>query len=92
MKNKKIKSSDIRVVYAKYLGLLCLEIEFSDGKKVRNDFFNFIQNHPNPMIKKYSDESLFKSFHLNMGNVEWGDLDMIFPIEFLYNFNQLTTV
>lgn len=40
------------------------------------------------MISQYRDENLFKNFQINLGNIEWGDLDMIFTIDFLYNFNQ----
>ena len=79
---------EVKVNNAKHLGGLALEVEFSDGKKEVIDFYHFILYHPNPMISQYRDENLFKNFQINLGNIEWGDLDMIFTIDFLYNFNQ----
>lgn len=88
MERKNQNLTEVKVTKAKYLGGLALEVDFSDGKKEIIDFYHFIFNHPNPMIRRYRDENLFKNFQINLGNVEWGDLDMIFTIDFLYNFNQ----
>ena len=90
MEEKNHNLMGIKVIRAEYLGGLALEVEFSDGKKDIIDFYNFILNHPNPMINQYRDELLFKNFQINFGNIEWGDLEMIFTIDFLYNFNQKT--
>lgn len=88
MEEKNHNLMGIKVNRAKHLGGLAMEVEFSDGKKDIIDFYNFIFHHPNPMINQYRDEQLFKNFQINLGNIEWGDLDMIFTIDFLYNFNQ----
>jgi hypothetical protein len=87
MKNSESNKRNLHVLNARYLNNFKIEVEFSDGKLDKIDFREFIIHHPNSMIRKYQDESLFKQFHLTLGNIEWGDLDMIFSVEFLYNFN-----
>ena len=48
------------------------------------DFKSFLFNTLHPSIKKYSEESLFKSFNIVDGNLNWNDYDLIFPLADLY--------
>lgn len=47
----------------------------------------FIRSHPHPpQYNKYLDESEFRKFTIDDGNIVWGeDWDLIFPIEQLYS-------
>lgn len=76
------------ITNVKYLGNLKLEIYFNDGVKKIVDFNSFISSSKNPQINKYKDESLFKQFYLEHGDLIWNDYDLVFPVIDLYN-NQI---
>ncbi len=65
---------------AEYKGDYLISLRFSDGVERSIDFSNFLQNARNPMIKKYLDKELFKSFTIDYGDLIWNDYEMCFPI------------
>src|SRR5438045_913342 len=83
-KTGKSKGPYISVIDAKYIDGYRLQITFNDGKKRIVDFEDFLRKMPHPDIKKYLDLQNFKKFHIDYGDLMWGDFDMIFPIMTLY--------
>jgi hypothetical protein len=69
---------------AKNLGNYHILIAFNDGVEKFVDFSDFISKSQHPSIKKYLDETLFGTFKIIDGNLNWNDYDMIFPIADLY--------
>ena len=61
-----------------------LELTFSDGHVSSVDFEPFLRASLNPGTRRFLDEKRFKSFALTHGNLVWGDYEMCFPIEDLY--------
>lgn len=77
-KNLKIKS-------AKYIKNYELMITFQDGKEVNIDFYDFLKTSTNPQISEYLRLEKFKNFKIKDHDLQWGDFDLLFPIEDLYN-------
>ena len=74
----------LRVKQASYVPRYKVDIEFNDGKHRVVDFGPFLKKAQNPMFTKYRRVKEFKSFHLEHGDLMWGDFEMIFPIEDLH--------
>jgi hypothetical protein len=74
----------IELKSAKYIGDYAIRIMFSDGTNRLIDFKIFLESSLHPSIRKYLDESKFKSFNIVDGNLNWNDYDLIFPVEDLY--------
>ena len=75
----------IKVVDAVYLSDYCILITFSDNSQRTIDFQEFLEKNPHPQFNEYRDLKKFKSFHIERGNIVWGeDWDLIFPVEELY--------
>lgn len=74
----------IEIHEAKYLGEYKIQLTFSDGKVQEIDFGPFLKKARNPMTNKFLDKNLFKQFHLDHGDLVWGDFEMCFPIWDLY--------
>lgn len=72
------------IINAKNLGKYHIKIEFSDGKEKFVGFSTFLLKSQHQSIKKYLDHSLFNSFKIIDGNLNWNDYDMIFPLADLY--------
>ncbi len=70
----------ISINKAEYLGNHKISFTFSDGVERTIDFLPFLQAARNPMTKKYLDESLFKGYSLEYGDITWNDYEMCFPI------------
>ncbi len=70
----------ISINKAEYLGDFKISFTFSDGVERTIEFLPFLQEARNPMTKKYLDESLFKSYSLEYGDIIWNDYEMCFPI------------
>jgi Protein of unknown function (DUF2442) len=79
MKNK------ISVISAVHLESYTLLLEFNDGKKVKVNFEEFLFSRENAETKKYRNKKSFQKFHLEHGELMWGDYEMLFPIADLYN-------
>ncbi len=74
----------IVVVDARYTEGFCLLVSFSDGTSREVDFGLFVKRCKLPDVVKYAKPNAFKRFRLVNGNVMWGDYEMIFPVEQLY--------
>jgi hypothetical protein len=61
-----------------------VDIKFNDGTRRIVDFGPFLRSARNPMFTKYRRLKQFKSFHVQHGDLMWGDFEMIFPIDDLY--------
>ena len=75
---------EVNVVSATLAGGCRLRITFSDGHADTLDFGPFLRSSLNPDVRKYADPEAFRSFEINHGNLVWGDYEMCFPIESLY--------
>ncbi|MDR0830860.1 MAG: DUF2442 domain-containing protein [Prevotellaceae bacterium] len=70
-----------KVVNAKHIKNYMLDIQFSNGKKNKVNFRNFLKKSQHPSIRKYLDIDKFNNFEIKNGNVNWNNYDLIFPIE-----------
>lgn len=61
-----------------------LKIVFNDNTVQVVDFYPFLSNSLNPLIRKYLDIDEFKAFGIDDGDLEWNDYDLCFPIADLY--------
>ena len=77
----------IAIKKVKYLGGYKLALLFNDNTKQSVDFYPFLANSLNPLIRKYIDVNEFKKFNLDTGDIEWNDYDLCFPIADLYENN-----
>lgn len=74
----------LTIINAKNLGNYTILIEFNDGVEKFVDFSEFLLKSQHQSIRKYLDETLFNSFQIVDGNLNWNDYDMIFPLADLY--------
>ena len=74
----------LSVLDAKYIDDYRLLITFNEGISRIVDFGEFLRASPHPDIKKYLDVKHFKAFHIEYGDLMWGDFDMIFPVATLH--------
>ena len=74
----------LRVKEAKYVPRHKVDIKFNDGTHRVVDFGPFLNQARNPMFTKYRRAEEFKSFHIQDGDLMWGDFEMIFPITDLH--------
>ena len=79
----------LRIKEAKYVPRHRVDIKFNDGTHRVVDFGPFLKQARNPMFTKYRRTKEFKSFHIQDGDLMWGDFEMIFPIMDLYQGNIL---
>jgi hypothetical protein len=74
----------LEVTEAKYVSGYKLLLTFSDGAVRVVDFGPFLEKARNPDTTDFRDLKKFKSFHIDAGDLMWGDYQMIFPIMDLY--------
>jgi hypothetical protein len=79
----------LEVTEAKYVSGYKLLLTFNDGAVRVVDFGPFLAKARNPDTTDFRDLKRFKSFHLEDGDLMWGDYQMIFPIMDLYRGNIL---
>ena len=77
----------IRINKVEYLDKYKLFLLFNDNTKQTVDFYPFLSNSLNPLIRKYIDINEFKKFKIDEGDLEWNDYDLCFPIADLYENN-----
>lgn len=65
-----------------------LRLFFDDGTVQTVDFKEFLSRSRHPDIRAYLEESKFDTYHLQYGELVWGDYDLCFPIIDLYH-NQI---
>jgi hypothetical protein len=70
----------ISITRSKYIKDYKISFSFSDGKERIIDFFNFLSNARNPMIRKYLDKQLFRKFSIDYGDIIWNDYELCFPV------------
>lgn len=76
----------VDVVSASYVPKLKICVTFSDGTRQIVDVGDFIRRHPHPMHDRFLDESKFKKFRVENGNVIWGKSGaMEFSVESLHS-------
>ena len=80
-------SEELYVEDAKYLGDHVIRIYFNTKEERVVDFKPFLKQAGHPSIKKYLDESLFRSFTIQHGNLSWNDYELVFPVNDLYENN-----
>ncbi len=74
----------LEIVGADYATGYQIRLSFNNGTQRMMDFEPFLRKATNPDITKYRQLRNFKKFHLHYGDLMWGDFEMIFPIEALY--------
>lgn len=82
MKSRTVKY--LRVVQAEYTSGYKIRLTFNNEKVRVVNFGPFLAKARNPDTTDYRDLKKFKSFHIQDGDLMWGDFDMIFPITDLY--------
>jgi Protein of unknown function (DUF2442) len=75
----------LEVTEAKYVSGYKLLLTFNDGSVRVVDFGPFLAKARNPDTTDYRDLKKFKRFHIQDGDLMWGDYQMIFPIMDLYH-------
>ena len=79
----------LEVTEADYISGYNLLLTFNDGTVRVVDFGPFLAKARNPGTTDFRDLKKFKSFHIQDGDLVWGDYQMIFPIMDLYQGNIL---
>ena len=75
----------LKIIEAKAIDNLFVDLLFSDNTRQKVDVGAFIMAHPHPQYNKYLDSQEFQKFTIDDGNIVWGeDWDLIFPIEQLH--------
>ncbi len=74
----------LEITEAEYVSGYKIRLTFNDGTMRLVDFAAFLKKAQNPMSTKYRRVKQFKSFHIEHGDLMWGDYEMIFPITDLY--------
>lgn len=75
----------IDIIHAEYVPPYAICLRFSDGFEQTVDFEPFLRNAQHPDIRKYLDPSLFQSFAIVNGRLDWNDYDLCFPMQDLYD-------
>lgn len=78
------EGAEVNIVSAECLGGHRLKITFSDGHVSILDFGPFLRGSLNPETRRFLDVKLFKNFNVTHGNLIWGDYDMCFSIDDIY--------
>jgi hypothetical protein len=81
------KTNYVEITDAKYISEYKVRFCFNNGKENVVDFENFLLKTNHPSIQKYLNLELFKTFRIIDGNLNWNDLDLIFPLADLYKGN-----
>ncbi len=81
---EQLNPEHISITEAHYIGDFAIRLRFSNAYMKLVDFKPFLEQSKHPSIRKYLNESLFKNFKLQAGNLDWNDFDLCFSIEDLY--------
>jgi prepilin-type processing-associated H-X9-DG protein len=74
----------VNVERAESVGRYRLNITFSDGHVSIVDFGPFLQSSLNPETQRFLDVELFRNFNVIHGNLVWGDYNMCFSVDDIY--------
>ena len=75
----------LRIKEARYVPRYKVSLKFNDDKRRVVDFAPFLKQATNPMFTQYRMLKKFKTFHVESGDLMWGDYEMIFPITDLHS-------
>ena len=75
----------VNIVAAESVGRHRLKLTFSDGHVSNVDFDEFLRSSLNPETREFLSEARFRKFSVVHGNLVWGDYEMCFSIEDLYD-------
>jgi hypothetical protein len=75
----------VDIMAAESVGRHRLKLTFSDGHVSIVDFDGFLRSSLNPETREFLNEARFRKFSLVHGNLVWGDYEMCFSLEDLYN-------
>jgi Protein of unknown function (DUF2442) len=78
------KTKYLEITEAKYVSGYKIRLAFNDETIRVMDFGPFLKKAQNPMTTKYCNLKRFKAFHIQDGDLMWGDFEMIFPIADLH--------
>ena len=78
------KNKYLEITEAKYVSGHKIRLSFNDETIRVMEFGPFLKKAKNPMTTKYRNLKQFKAFHIQDGDLMWGDFEMIFPIIDLY--------
>jgi hypothetical protein len=81
----------INITKVESVGDFALCLSFDDGTVQTVDFKPFLTLSRHPDIRAYLDPANFAAFHIEYGELVWGDFDLCFPIADLYQ-NRLMPV
>jgi hypothetical protein len=77
--------NSINITSVKKIAQYQLRLVFDDGTVREVDFKDFLAQSHHPDIRAYLEESKFDAYHLEFGELVWGDFDLCFPIIDLYH-------
>jgi len=79
----------LEIISAKYMGDYAIHVLFNDGLDKIVHFKYFLTHSQHPSIRSYLDENKFTQFSIMDGNLNWNDYELIFPLEDLYEKEQI---
>ncbi len=80
-----MKLNPINIISVEKTAQYQLRLVFDDGTVREVDFKDFLKQSHHPDIRAYLEESKFDAYHLEFGELVWGDYDLCFPIIDLYH-------
>lgn len=75
----------INITRAEQLSDYALRLSFDDGVVQTVDFKPFLSLSRHPDIRAFLEPARFAAYHLEYGELVWGDYDLCFPIADLYH-------
>lgn len=75
---------EVDIVRAETAGGYQLRLFFCDGHVQLVDFGPFLAHSLNLETRQFLDAERFRTYRLDHGNLVWGDYEMCFPLEDLY--------
>jgi hypothetical protein len=79
-----VSPATINIVSATQVGEHRLKIEFDDKTVQEIDFGHFLKRARHPDVRAYLQPERFSAFHIEYGELIWGDYDLCFPVIDLY--------
>lgn len=74
----------INILAASLVGDYRISITFDDGTEQTVDFRPFLTTAVHPDIRRWLDPAQFADFHIEYGELVWGDYELCFPMIDLY--------
>ena len=70
----------INIISANLVGDYRIRLRFDDGTEQTVDFRPFLTASLHPDIRRWLDPARFSDFHIEYGELVWGDYDLCFPV------------